>query len=362
MSVHPRVVHMRRESITALPLYYSGHLHKKQTKDKTFKKFFTELRGSTLFFYKNDQEDTYIEKLDLNQVKSMEKSSTHLTLSLDTDEVKLKHEIPSQLKLLPGQMLKLQEFLNQERRKNCPQPRPPLPPRPPFLQLGEGSSSTDQELPECFYGVNRQEAVQMLQANPENGDIIIRPSTVGNDYALTLRQMTPSGPAIKNFKVTSTDSGLVIKLDTAVTVPSLHAVLEYFMEKTEHRLKPYVVSTYDTHLEPSSFDPKDTSVSSSSTKNVPKAQVAPLQRAKTEEEVQPPPLDQDRVYMIPDDATPENPTVKPATLNDELRHAVKQRRQAIYDAAEGEEQSRYERHISDRQTPSSSVQWINKTQ
>lgn len=34
MSAHPRVVHKRRETITALPLYYSGHLLKKNTKEK----------------------------------------------------------------------------------------------------------------------------------------------------------------------------------------------------------------------------------------------------------------------------------------------------------------------------------------
>lgn len=34
MSVPPRVVHKRRETITALPLYYSGHLLKKHSKDK----------------------------------------------------------------------------------------------------------------------------------------------------------------------------------------------------------------------------------------------------------------------------------------------------------------------------------------
>lgn len=34
MSLHPRVVHKRRATITDLPLYYSGQLLKKHSKEK----------------------------------------------------------------------------------------------------------------------------------------------------------------------------------------------------------------------------------------------------------------------------------------------------------------------------------------
>lgn len=43
----------------------------------------------------------------------------------------------------------------------------------------------------CFFNVTRQEAEQMLESNPEHGSIIIRPSTLPNNYALTLRQQMP---------------------------------------------------------------------------------------------------------------------------------------------------------------------------
>lgn len=40
----------------------------------------------------------------------------------------------------------------------------------------------------CFFDVTRQTAEKMLEANPENGSIIIRPSTLANNYAVTMRQ------------------------------------------------------------------------------------------------------------------------------------------------------------------------------
>lgn len=46
----------------------------------------------------------------------------------------------------------------------------------------------------CFFRVNRQEAEQMLEAKPENGGLIVRPSTVVNSYAVTLRLLTPRWP------------------------------------------------------------------------------------------------------------------------------------------------------------------------
>ncbi|XP_023272500.1 signal-transducing adaptor protein 1-like [Seriola lalandi dorsalis] len=101
MSVNPRVVHKRRATITALPLYYSGHLLKKHTEDKDFKSYYGELRGATLFLYTDDTQDTYTEKLDLEQLKSMElnspyqrKTPTIFTLTLLSEEVQLKMDNP----------------------------------------------------------------------------------------------------------------------------------------------------------------------------------------------------------------------------------------------------------------------------
>lgn len=131
-------------------------------------------------------------------------------------------------------MFLLQDILVQEKTRNPPSAQPPLPPRPSFLQPSgsAGASSppkdTSAQIPayvkakntdihynllfrglkrmnitlwlaislffytcRCFFDVTRREAEKMLEANPEYGGIILRPSTLPNNYALTLRQLTP---------------------------------------------------------------------------------------------------------------------------------------------------------------------------
>lgn len=162
----------------------------------------------------------------------------------------LQKEIPSKIQLLPGQVLKLQEALTQERRRYQPLPPPPLPPRPASLpsasicalprkptewnespnnvpvwvcfsyQLNQNASTSSsntsvfnpcctRRIPKvgfafslccrCFFRVTRQEAEEMLEANPERGSLIIRPSSVANSYALSLRQATARSPPQTNM-------------------------------------------------------------------------------------------------------------------------------------------------------------------
>ncbi|XP_026212815.1 signal-transducing adaptor protein 1-like [Anabas testudineus] len=361
MSVHPRVAHKRRGTITALPLYYSGHLLKKTSKEKDFKNYYGELRGTTLFLYKDDSQDTYIEKLDLEQLKSMEldppyerKASSIFTLTLHTEEVQLKmdnpdkgeewrayiltvakKEIPSKLWLLPGQMVQLQEVLAQERRRNPPVPRPPLPHRPGLPHASSVFSSPPSlktpDMPECFFNVTRQKAEQMLEEKPNYGSIIIRPSTLANNFAVTLRLQMPSGPVNKNYRVTSTNSGFVIELDNAVTVSSLNDVLQYFLEKTDYRLQPYTASQpYDTFIEVAPA-PKHVSISSPTPKTILKAQVAPMLRSQCGKEPPPPPAEPEEAeYVVPDDDRPPDHKLKLAQLNGELLQVLKLRREPIY--------------------------------
>ncbi|XP_071313136.1 signal-transducing adaptor protein 1-like [Trachinotus anak] len=389
MSMQSRVVHRRRETITALPLYHSGHLLKKQGKEEDFKKYYGELRGACLFLYEDDTQDTYTEKLDLEQLKSMELDSpyqkttpTVFNLTLPREEVQLKvdnpdtgeewrcyiltvvkKEIPSKLQLLPGQILQLKETLGKERRRNSPLSRPPLPPRPAFLHSASPSPSPPQakdepdlstpDMPACFFDVTRQEAETMLKDNPEYGSIILRPSTQANNYALTLRQQTPSGPVTKNYRVSSTNSGFIIELDTAVTVSTLDDVLKYFLEKTEYRLQPYMASQpYDTRIELSPV-PKSVSSASPQPKTVPKAQVAPMLRSQTKVELPPLPNKQvESEYVVPDDHKPDDQKLKQVQLNSELRQALKLRREKT--ASDDEEM--YENQSSEK--PSScTVQW-----
>ncbi|XP_029970276.1 signal-transducing adaptor protein 1-like [Salarias fasciatus] len=386
MAAHPRDVNKRRQSQTGLPLYHSGSLLKKHSKEKNFTKFFAELRGTTLFLYTDYTQDTYVQKLDLELLKSMNSESSHKSkmptlfhLSLPSETVQLKmenadtaelwrgyiltvtkKEIPSKLQLLPGQMVQLQETLEREKARTLSLPRPPLPPRPPFMHAqnsggcnpanpGDAPDSRNPDTPACFFNVTRQEAERMLECNPQHGNIILRPARMANNYALTLRQMTPSGPSIKNFRVSSTSSGFVIELDKPVTVSSLNEVLHYFIELTENRLVPYTESQpYDTRkmLPAPKFVSSSASVNS---KNVPQAQVAPVQRPKSRKELPPLPLPNkpdDGEYMEPDDFNLN--TVSQVSFGIELQHVLKQRREIINGDSEDEDEKHFDKRLSDR--------------
>ncbi|XP_057706974.1 signal-transducing adaptor protein 1-like isoform X2 [Corythoichthys intestinalis] len=323
MSVLPRVVYKRRAHITALPLYYSGHLLKKLSSEADFKMYFAELRGDTLLLYKDVKQDTYTEKLNLLQLKSMQpvspyqrKMPTIFSLVMRTEEVHLKmdnpdtgeewrgyiltvvkKEIPSQLQLLPGQRMLLEDVLAQEKIRSTYAENPPLPPRPahllgvcaPVLPQGDTPDNSSPETLPCFFNVTRQEAEQMLKQNPEYGGIIIRPSTMANSYALTLRQVTAKGPVMKNYRLICTKSGFTIKLETTVTVSSLKEVLEYFLEMTEYSLHPYIPGDiYDTCI-----DMKASKHLSSTMRNVPKAQTGPVVLSQTKQG--------EGEYVFPDD-------------------------------------------------------------
>lgn len=276
MSLQLRDVASRRTMTTALPLYHSSQLKIKQKNDMIFKKHHAELRGTKIFLYPNETELTYTEMLNLEGLKSMDlhwsqqkKSTPVYILKLSTETLHLKmasfdtgeewksfiltvakKHIPSNMKRLPGQILQLQDVLVKEKSRCFISLNPPLPPRPPnfirpssTLSLGE-----DSDLPSCFLDVSRQEAEELLESNPEYGSIIIRPSSLVNCYAVTIRQQTSSGAACKNYKVTKTSFGFVIELETSVTVPSLNSVLKYFIEVTECRLSPFMSSFYNTRI------------------------------------------------------------------------------------------------------------------
>ncbi|RVE67316.1 hypothetical protein OJAV_G00101680 [Oryzias javanicus] len=362
MSHNLRVVHKRRQTITSLPLYFSGDLKKKRSKDKDFKAYHVELRGNSLFFYEDETQETYVEKLELSQLKSMQLDSSHkkkeatvFRLSLLKEELHLKmkdadtgeqwrgyiltmakREVPSKLDLLPGQIKELEEALIQEKRRVSQHSRPVLPPRPAFLKAESvtdspaPSISTKLGKPECFYNVTRKEAEQMLEENPQNGGIILRPSTVPNNYALTLRQPAKSGHVTKHYRVTSTQSGFVIELDTAVTVSSLNEVIEYFSEKTDFRIHPYTASqTYDTRIEMMPIPPH-------TSKSIPRAQVAPMVHSQSKDELD---LHAEKFpsgeYIYPDDHRPPEQNLKLVQQDSDFKKAISKRRENLYATCDG---------------------------
>ncbi|XP_056898372.1 signal-transducing adaptor protein 1-like [Takifugu flavidus] len=332
MSSNLKFICQRRVAITALPLYYSGYLLKR-CRAEDFKGYHAELRGATIFLYQDELQETYTEKLDLEELESIQLDSPYVrripvtfTLKMKREKVQLrmenpdsgeewrcyiltvaKKEIPSKVQLLPGQVLKLQEVLTQERRRTQPLPSLPVPPRPPplpsaspsnLLQKPTDRTESSTVFPECFFRVSRQEAEQMLEANPENGGLIMRPANIANSYAVTLRLLTPSGHVMKNYRVSSTKSGFIIRLDTPVTVSSLHDVVRYFQERTEFRLVPYSPSElYDTQIDLPT-PPRDTRTTPLHPGLAPWCKVVP--RRQPEAKDLPPPEAVDGGYVYPD--------------------------------------------------------------
>nr|XP_043897007.1 signal-transducing adaptor protein 1-like isoform X2 [Solea senegalensis] len=354
MFKQPKAIYKRNASITALPLYYSGPLLKKRNDKKNFEPYFGELRGSQLFLYKHDAQETSTEKLDLEQVKSMDLNkpcvtSAIFTFTLQKEVVLLKVDnlstgeewrcylltmakkvIPSNTLLLPGQLIKLREALDQElRRRNLSRLCAPTMPAPSFPPSASSSSSSPQraaakpnpsnsDMPACFFNVTRQEAEAMLEHHPQNGNIILRPSSEGN-HAVTVRLLLDSGPVLRNYKVTSSHLGIVIHLDIPVRVHSFTDVLNHFLEKTEHYLWPYSESQlYDTTIDPLPVQMCN-SISSPSPSKILQAQVKPRHQSQEPE----------NDYEDPDEFRSTDPNPKQNPEESELYRALRIQKEAI---------------------------------
>ncbi|MBN3310243.1 signal-transducing adaptor protein 1 [Amia ocellicauda] len=307
----PRGVSKKRESITALPLYYEGFLHKKYTGEKNFKKFFAELRGSTLFLYSDDKNTVYSEKLELETLKAMVVDNTNtksntavFTLTLQNEEVQLKIDnvdaaeewrgfiltlamlkIPTKLQLLPGQLYRLAEVNEMERERRATKPparrvsEPCAAAAAAAVQHSVSETYDDviTDVPACFYNVSRSKAIEMLEEFPDYGNMILRPGSDNLNYAVTIRQLLPSGPTLKHYRVTSVDGGYAIALETPITVKSLNAVLEHFIKETNCYLRPYIMEQqYDTRIVMPLEKPPLLAKMGFSQKVVPQAKVSPM--------------------------------------------------------------------------------------
>ncbi|XP_062380287.1 signal-transducing adaptor protein 1-like [Sardina pilchardus] len=292
MAVPFRLIGKRREAITALPLHNSGLMEKKDKGEKEFRKYYGELRGSTMFFYTDEKQETYCERLELHDLKSMEPVSSYsessspiYTLKFPKQEVQLKIdnpdtgemwkgciltvaklEVPTKLQLLPGHIMRLDEMRTSEEQRRASKSSQPTPTDVPSSSEYDGTLST---IPSCFVPVSREEAEKLLGDNPEHGNIILRPATDKQHFSITTRQIFPSGPVIKNYKIKSSKYGFTIELDEPVTVKTLNEVVDHFLEKTRHSLKPFKPQAYDTRIEvpPPPIAPKP--------KLTPKARVSP---------------------------------------------------------------------------------------
>ncbi|NP_001412461.1 signal-transducing adaptor protein 1 isoform 3 [Mus musculus] len=222
----PRRIFQERLKITALPLYFEGFLLVKRSDHQEYKHYWTELRGTTLFFYTDKKSTIYVGKLDIIDLvcltgqHSTEKNCAKFTLVLPKEEVHVKTEntesgeewrgfiltvteltVPQHVSLLPGQVIRLHEVLEREKKRRIETDQLPLMP------------------PE-----KEKEPVQ--------------------DYADVLNPL-PEMPRIKHFKVTRTGNNYTIELEKPVTLPNLFSVIDYFVKETRGNLRPFIHSADD---------------------------------------------------------------------------------------------------------------------
>ncbi|XP_040823038.1 signal-transducing adaptor protein 1 [Ochotona curzoniae] len=262
----PRKIFQERLKITALPLYFEGFLLVKRSADQEYKHYWTELRGTTLFFYRDKKSTTYIDKLDLLELtclsnqNSTEKNCAKFTLVLPKEEVQLKTEntesgeewrgfiltvtelsVPQHVSLLPGQVIRLHEVLEKENKRRLETEQLPSMCVQKEKELIDDYDNVLNTMPACFYMVSRKEATEMLEKNPSWGNMILRPGSDSRNYSITIRQELDM-PKIKHYKVMSIGKNYTIELEKPVTLPNLFSVIDYFVKETRGNLRPFIYS------------------------------------------------------------------------------------------------------------------------
>ncbi|GCB80505.1 hypothetical protein scyTo_0017200 [Scyliorhinus torazame] len=261
-----------------------------------FQRYWSELRGNSIFFYCDEKESTYTEKLDLQHFVSIRDDSSkekgsqaaNFRLQLANEEVKLKVEsaetreewkgyisvvcqleLPSDLSLLPGQVLQLGDVVEQEKGR---QSAAAVGPKSQNYIVEKPDPDVYDDvlptMPECFYDISRNEAEAMMERHPESGSLMLRPSTEKNNYSVTTLTTYDSKRVIKHYKVTCEESGFVICLDYPVKCNTLQQVVDHFIKETNGTLKPYLDSNmYADRIV----------LSKGQKKSVPMSRVAPIQ-------------------------------------------------------------------------------------
>ncbi|XP_032315129.1 signal-transducing adaptor protein 1 isoform X6 [Camelus ferus] len=242
----PRRIFQERSKITALPLYFEGFLLVKRS------------------------EYQYVDKLDIIDLtcladqNSTEKNCAKFTLVLPKEEVHLKTEntesgeewrgfiltvtelsVPLHVSLLPGQVIRLHEVLEREKKRRTETEQLPCSSLEKEKEPIEDYVDVLNPMPACFYAVSRKEATEMLEKNPSLGNMILRPGSDSRNYSITIRQEIDL-PRIKHYKVMSVGQNYTIELEKPVTLPNLFSVIDYFVKETRGNLRPFIYSTDET--------------------------------------------------------------------------------------------------------------------
>ncbi|KAM8808208.1 signal-transducing adaptor protein 1 [Eudromia elegans] len=270
----PRWIFHERQRVTRLPLYLEGHLSIRHPRcQQDFEVYWTELRGTTLFFYNDKKAPTYSEKLDIASLISVtnihqdENGFAEFIPTLSNEELELKAEdselgkewkgfiltvtkmsVPLDESLSPSQLRRMYEVLEKEKKRRM------------MLNDHSGTSLEEESspsrnyssiltaMPACFHAISRQEAIEMLEKNPSYGNLILRPGSNSKNFAVTIRRVLDA-PFIKHYRVMTKENSFVIELERQVTVTSLHDVIDYFVTQTRGNLKPFVMPAGDTTLQ-----------------------------------------------------------------------------------------------------------------
>ncbi|XP_075759141.1 signal-transducing adaptor protein 2 [Pelodiscus sinensis] len=240
--------------------YYEGFLEKKGPQDKGFKKYWTGLRGITLYFYNASRDVQHVEELDLDAFVSLTDchlrsgpragdDGVGLSLKLRGQEVKLKAEsletremwkgfiltvvemkVPSNLTLLPGHIYMMSEALAKEQERQA------------WLSQCLSASSLDydsvEEMPYCYFKVSRTEAQVLLERNPDCGNMLLRPGGDGKSISVTTRQMLNGTAVVKHYRVSCLGRQYVIDVEQPHQCSSLADVVHYFVSNTKNTLVP----------------------------------------------------------------------------------------------------------------------------
>ncbi|NXJ13044.1 STAP1 protein, partial [Odontophorus gujanensis] len=269
----PRRISQERQRLTGLPLYFQGYLAVRRSRGQEFRVFWTELRGTMLFFYNDKKAPTYSQKLDISALTSVtniypnENNSAQFILMLLNEELEVKADnceygkewkgfiltvtklsVPPDESLSPGQLTRIHEVLDKEKKRRIMLDDCSSTSQNKESLSSEHYSSVVTAMPACFYVVSRKEAIEMLENNPLCGNLILRPGSDSKNYAITVRHMLDA-PCIKHYRVTSRERSYVIELEKQVVVKSLQDVISYFVIQTHGNLKPFIMQTCNEVLQ-----------------------------------------------------------------------------------------------------------------
>ncbi|NXC38648.1 STAP1 protein, partial [Penelope pileata] len=263
----PRLISQERRRLTGLPLYFQGYLSVRRSPCQEFRVYWTELRGTMLFFYNDKKAPTYSQKLDISALTSAtniypnENGSAQFILMLSNEELEVKADnceygkewksfiltvtklsVPLEESLSPGQLTRMHDVLDKEKQRRTTLDDCSSTSQNKESLSSKDCSSTVTAMPACFYAVSRKEATEMLEKNPWCGNLILRPGSDSKNYAITVRHALDS-PCVKHYRVTSREKSYIIELERQVTLTSLEDVINYFVTQTQGNLKPFVMQT-----------------------------------------------------------------------------------------------------------------------